>query len=255
MFYLETFEKDINANASKTVVANVSREVAEEISEYLTYKGIDSMLHVSNADSYNVLVSPPYKKDAIKLIEQFKLMKRGEYSSTDSSSNIKEAPHSTTFAELQKKISEISTSPFFFIISGIIVLAMSILSLLGIVAKSGESVWYIIVELVIGILIIIFGMFIFFRKRRAKRHVAYENAFSLKVIGWFLGTYSTLDIDKIIEAEKNAPSSESRKALIRKYIYREYSIKDEKYLSFLTSEVYIAMYHTKRLAGSSLRQD
>lgn len=225
----------------RAAVAKGPQLYAERISEYLTCSGVDALICSDDEGGlFVVTVNAVDEEKAKKLIEKRRCGCKNE------------KPSSPSFSAALKKLGEINDSSFFFILCGGGAFFIGISRMLGLEGSKDSNVVLTALELILGFFFIVFGLRIFFKSHSAKKGLAAENAFTLKVIGWFLGTYSSADLDKMISAGENgAAPDEQRRFLIKKLINREFSIEDEEYLNYLTEEAYTAMYHTRKLAGRS----
>ncbi|MBR6271452.1 MAG: hypothetical protein IKR26_04795 [Lachnospiraceae bacterium] len=225
----------------RAAVTKGPRLYAERISEYLTCSGVDALICSDDeGELFVVTVDAVDEEKAKKLIEKRRCGCENE------------KPSSPSFSAALKKLGEINDSSFFFVLCGGGAFFIGLSRVLGFAGSNDSHVFLTVIELILGFFFIVFGLRIFFKSYSAKKGLAAENAFTLKVIGWFLGTYSSADLDKMIFADENsAAPGEQRRFLIKKLINREFSIEDEEYLNYLTEEAYTAMYHTRKLAGRS----
>lgn len=226
----------------RVIVATREETPAENLSEYLAFSGIDAVLcRGEDGTSFYIAVSEEDEALARKLIE--------EYESKDTKKSTNQL--SPAFYSALSKLGEISDSAYFFIACGLCVLLFSVLRALGVFNLPHVSLAFSIIGIILGVFFTFFGVRVFIKSRQAKKAFAEENAYTLKVVGWFLGTYSVVDINKVIDADEatGASPSEQRRNIIKKYIDREFAVDDEDYLSYLTEEVYTALYHTRKLGG------
>ena len=231
----------VSSAIGRIVVFSGELSRAQQISEYLSYKGIDAVICRSEDDaSYFIAVIEADKDEALAIIKDL------EESDVKAKSSLKNSP---TFTFVAKKLDVINNSSYLFIICGGIVIVLALLRLLRIIATEGVHDAFLIAELVLGVFFFLFGLRIFVQSIEAKKRLSKETAYTLEVINWFLSTYTPEDLDKLAEAEEGESSSPSelRRGIICRSISREFDIDDKAYLDYLTDEVYIAMYHKRKL--------
>ncbi len=228
----------VSQKIGRAVIAKGPQDFAENVSEYLTCSGVEALICYED-ECYLVTVNYEDEEKARRLYEE-------KFSDCTPCANRRAG----SFSGTMKKLGEINDSAFFFVLCGGAVFVIAALRLLNVLKIRGNGSFLTVAELILGFFFLLFGFQIFYKSHQAKKTLAKENAFSLKVIGWFLGTYSSEDLDRMAEADKSDLSpSEQRRELIRKLINREFSIDDEEYLSYLSDEAYTAMYHTRKLAA------
>lgn len=237
----------ITEEIGRVILTRCTRSEAENLSEYLTFSGIEPMICLDEeGELFLVAVNSEDEEKARQVFERF----NKETVREGSGSKRRSSP---TMQNVLKRMKRISNSSFFFIICGGFIFLMSAVRLFKISEMSVPLRIFNITELVFGFGFTIFGIVILVQSILARQHLKKENSFMLSVLRDFLNTYSYEDIDKIIEAEDtdtegaNASPAEARKNFIRKYLSREYDIIDPEYLEYLTQEIYISLYQKRKL--------
>ncbi len=235
----------LTCDIGKSIVERLPQERAEALCQYLNYHCVNAIICRTQDDGIcSVAVDEACREKALRLIEDYRL--------THDEKARKRPPLITLVNE---KISDLNVSGMLFIICGAVVFFISVLRLLRVVRFStlfisGSDLLgdiLMIVELLLGALFLFFGIRLLVKAGRIRSSRSSESSHTLKVITWFLGTYSPEDLDKLCESEESgAAPGDIRRRCIRRCINREFEIDDEEYLSYLTEEIYASLYHTRK---------
>lgn len=230
---------------SKSILTTLPEEKAQDLSEYLTYHGINPLL-LRSEDTFSCIVAVDEKErdKCLKLYEDYK--------------RCHETPvkkHGPIIRVVNEKLNDSLASSFLFLICGGIIFVVSFLRSTKLVAVENDIFGsspvlvriVVATELLLGAFFMFFGIRSILKARKARAEESRESQFTLKLITWFLGTYSPEDLDKQLTDEEDAIApGDQRRNIIRRCICRQYEIDDEAYLTYLTEEIYASMYHTRK---------
>ena len=250
-------QKGINMNEqseiNRVAVGIYPRSQAEELSEYLSYKGVDCILCLDeDRDKCILTVASAHEARAREILSYREQVEQA----VPKKSRI-------AFAKVNEKLSDIRVSAVLFIVCGAVVCALGVFRNIPLFMTEGFTTGkaLAIAELILGLFFLLLGIRTFIKAHDAKKRLREESAFTLKVITWFLGTYSAEDLDKVLESRQrssaNGPDggssstagvnpAQERIDLIRSYISREFDVEDPGYLDYLTQEVYTAIYRLRK---------
>ena len=238
----------------RAVVTLASKSVSEEISEYLTYSGLDATVsYDQDSDCYIVSVPLAQENTAERLMEN--------YPDADPEEN--QVPEidflhnrvcSPAFVRAEDKFKDTTGSALIFLFAGSLVFVLAIAHcVLVLLDYRKDSSSGCLIELALGALFLGFGLYTLRKANEIKGRIQEENEYITHVIEWCVSTYPASQIDMTVNAatEGIALSPEDRyflrKDLLRCYIIREFNVEDPSYLEYLTEETYISIFEKKKL--------
>ena len=229
----------------RAVVTLASKSVSEEISEYLTYSGLDATVsYDQDRDCYIVSVPLAQENTAERLMEN--------YPDADPEEN--QVPEIDFLRHHPRHRGRAGRAGRVFLFAGSLVFVLAIAHcVLVLLDYRKDSSSGCLIELALGALFLGFGLYTLRKANEIKGRIQEENEYITHVIEWCVSTYPASQIDMTVNAatEGIALSPEDRyflrKDLLRCYIIREFNVEDPSYLEYLTEETYISIFEKKKL--------
>lgn len=142
------------------------------------------------------------------------------------------------------------STAYTFLIIGIIGLIALVLVALDIIHLNMESYMKILMDVVMGLLFVIFiiiGVIYQRRLKVLKEEITQENSLTDEILEWFLANHSASDIDATIgdTSKKEEQLYFSRYEVMMKLLKSKYPTLEESYADHMIEEIYDRLYHEK----------
>lgn len=236
----------VTEEIGREILTKCSRAEAENLSEYLTFSGIEPMICLDeDGELFLVAVNSEDSEKAQAIFKKYQSQKNG---SDSSAAHAFKRPTSPVMKNVLRRMKRITNSSFFFILCGGFIFALSLARMLKFSGMPLVHKIINITELAFGLGFFIFGIVVLCQSVLARKHLKKESSFTINILRDFLSTYSYEDIDKVVEAAgEDVSPIEARKKFIRAYITREYDSLDPEYIDYLIEEIYMSLYSKRKL--------
>lgn len=235
------------AETPKSILISDEAERISRINEFLTYSGIDAeSTFDEESDIFQLAVPDSQYEKASALLKIFLDQEPDDNENESESDNTV----SHVFVGSEEKYKDHSSSAFSFLIVGILVILMLILSAVDILPLPltwSEQPIMFLALCVISAICLIIGAASFKKANAYKIQINEENTLESSIIKWFTETYTGEQLDHTIEAaEGSIPKEEilclKRFDLIHDYLLREYSSLEENHADSLSETIYQKLY-------------
>jgi uncharacterized membrane protein YvbJ len=157
---------------------------------------------------------------------------------------------SHAFIKKDATYEDTKSTAYTFLIIGIIGIIALVLIGLDIIHLNMESYMKILMNIVMGILFVIFITIGFIYQRRLKtlkEEINQENSLTEEILEWFLANHPASDIDAVIgdTSKKEEQLFFARYEVMMKLLKKKYPELEESYADHMIEELYDRLYHEK----------